>query len=1014
MTAEQPPVQSGQVIAVLFTDLVGSVDLKGRLGNRAYGTLIARHDELFRQIVAGIRGGRVIQDTGDGFFAAFNSAADAAAAGLAFQQALRSEPWPDARPEVRVGIHIGQVEAVGEGRGPAKLVGLAPDIAARIMGLAQGGQILLSRHAFDDARQYLREHPPVAGAGQPLDLQWVAHGRYVLKHYDEPLEVYEVGARGLAPLTPPPDSEKAWRVVQPEEAELLGWRPANGLTIPGHPDWQLSRKLGEGGVGEVWLAQHRRLGSQHVFKFCFDVEQLRSLKRELTLFRLISSTLGERPDIAALYDVHLDQPPYYLESAFSEYGDLQSWSQRIGGIATLPLPQRLRLIADIARAVAAAHSVGILHKDIKPANVLIGQGEGGRAMPQLADFGIGELMDRSRLLQAGITETGFTATVFAKDGSSTGTPMYMPPEALAGRPFSVQGDIYALGVMLYQMVVGDLARPMGQGWQRNIEDELLIEDIAGCVDVDPGRRFASARELADRLDRLEQRHRELVQRRQQALLEQRRRRRARVGLIASLTLLLVAALATLALLREQSLRQRAEDEALRARLAETRANAVSDFLTDMLHGADPLRAQGRQLTVKDVLDQAATKLQQQHELASDPRAEGSVRNVLGETYYNLAEYAAAEQQLDQAIALFKQYEGADSRYALGAANDLARIYLDTDRFDQAETLLQDTLSRQRKALGTDDPLTIDAMRLLGVLYASRSRFAEAETVYAEALALAERRLGPDDPETLSLLTNLVTTRVSLGETEGLEAQFRELLKRQQRVRGEKNPHTLLARQNFAIFLNGQGRYAEAEAELLAIAPLLKEIYGPEHPRSLLVEIYLGEIWIRLGKLQEAESLMTGTYAAHQRTLGEDDSWTLYAGMVLAQARLQRGEVEAAAELLADILARQQRLLGDDHLDVALTALALAEARNVQQRYSEAESLSQTTVRGFEAVLGSEHPELVQPLYQLFLSQSGQDKSAEAAATAARLRELIQHNPGLSEEERQAMLNQLNQPPAGDP
>ena len=158
--------------------------------------------------------------------------------------------------------------------------------------------------------------------------------------------------------------------------------------------------------------------------------------------------------------------------------------------------------------MAAAHSLGIIHKDLKPSNVLIVPRE-GVPHPRLADFGIGVLADRTILAQDHITETGFTETLLlGNDSSRTGTRLYAPPESLSGKPATTAGNVYALGVMLYQLVIGDLARPLGIGWEDDVADDLLREDIKACTYRDPTRRLASAADLAQRLACLDQRRAE--------------------------------------------------------------------------------------------------------------------------------------------------------------------------------------------------------------------------------------------------------------------------------------------------------------------------------------------------------------------------------------------------------------------------------------------------------------------------------------------------------------------------
>ena len=547
---------------LMFTDLVGSSDLKVKLGDMMYATNVARpHNEMFRSILARFPGGREINYTGDGFFACFTSVADAVTVALLFHRALELHPWPGERVRTRIGIHLGQSvilhDSVDVG---LTITSHAADMCARLMSLGSGGQTLLTRHAFDDARQYVRAHPLLSEDDDPPPIAWAAHGPYLFKGKDEPLEVFEVGAVGSAPLSPPGDAEKARRAIRPGEEETLGWRPAQGVEVPGRPGWNLVRKLGEGGFGEVWLAEQERLKQERVFKFCFDEDRLRSFKRELTFFRLIRDALGERTDIARLYDLKLDAPPFFLESEFARQGNLLQWCERQGGVLQVPLERRLQIVAAVAEAVAAAHSVGILHKDIKPQNVLMQAVSGSEDIPQLTDFGIGALADASALQQHDITAAGFTVnSIIVKDSSSGMTRLYAPPEQLAGKPFTMQGDVYALGVMLYQIIVGDFSRSLAAGWERDVSDELLRRDIAECVDGDPSRRFADASRLADRLTSLSQRRARVVAEQERQAQQTRRRRVVRVGLFAGMAAVVVAVGLSIGLLRERELRFRANE-----------------------------------------------------------------------------------------------------------------------------------------------------------------------------------------------------------------------------------------------------------------------------------------------------------------------------------------------------------------------------------------------------------------------------------------------------------------------
>jgi serine/threonine protein kinase/class 3 adenylate cyclase len=486
---------SGAVLRVfLFTDLVGSTDLKERVGDIVASQRIAAHDDVFRAELERFGGVEQV-NSGDAFFATFDLPSDAMRCALAFVDGLSKLDGAESL-QVRVGIHMGETSRVdGTRSGTQKLVGLAVDTAARVMGLAQPGQILMTRHVFDSVRQHVGE------AGDGSKLQWLAHGRYRFKGVGESMEIFEAGVEGMSPLTPPPDSEKAKRSVAPGEETVLGWRPAAGLSIPGRSGWVLEDQLGIGAFGESWTARHDRTHDLRAFKFCHDAEHLRGLERELTLFRLMKKTLGERRDIAKLYEVNLDAAPFFLEMEYTSAGNLVQWSESRGGLLAVPMRTRLKLVGEIAEALAAAHSVGIVHEAIGPSSVLIHSTKGGEPEARLTDFGIGHLINRDALEAAGITQAGFDGGQTTRDGSSAclGARLYMAPELVAGGEPTILTDTYALGVLLFQMTIGDFERPLGPCWDDEVSDATMRKEIAACVTGDPADRVADAKVLAERL-----------------------------------------------------------------------------------------------------------------------------------------------------------------------------------------------------------------------------------------------------------------------------------------------------------------------------------------------------------------------------------------------------------------------------------------------------------------------------------------------------------------------------------
>jgi class 3 adenylate cyclase/tetratricopeptide (TPR) repeat protein/tRNA A-37 threonylcarbamoyl transferase component Bud32 len=495
-----------QLAAMIFTDIVESTRLKQELGDRDAVALIRRHHSMIREILARFPGGEEVETAGDSFFIVFRNTSDAVQFSLLVQTRLRGTPDQAQRVQVRIGIHVGEVliEELNDSKQTRRPAGIQVDMCARVMSLAQGNQILMTRFAFDNARAVLRREQ-IEGVAP---LTWMNHGPYVLKGVEEPVEVCEVGEASCALLKAPANSEKAHRYTSVDGEPVLGWRPALDQAVP-NTKWTLEKKLGEGGFGEVWLGEHETLKEKRVFKFCFRADRVRSLKREVTLFRLLKERVGHHPNIVGIQEVFFDQPPFYIVMDYAAGQDLRAWCEAQGGVEKVPLRTRLEIVAQVADALHAAHEAGVIHRDVKPSNILISDLRSATSdlrppSVKLTDFGIGQVVSQEALV--GLTQMGFTQTVSGPGSSShTGTQMYMAPELLAGHPASHRSDIYSLGVVLFQLLVGDWARPLTTDWAKGISDPLAREDLERCFAGKPEERFTSAQELAHQLRTFDER-----------------------------------------------------------------------------------------------------------------------------------------------------------------------------------------------------------------------------------------------------------------------------------------------------------------------------------------------------------------------------------------------------------------------------------------------------------------------------------------------------------------------------
>lgn len=890
--AAAPDAPFAAVKTLLLVDLVDSTGLIEELGDGRAHDLLAAHDHLARSLLVQFDGREI--DKTDGFLILFDRPIQAVSCALAYQRLLAElGDSQGVRLAARAGIHLGEVilrenppEEIAHGAKTLEAEGLAKHTAARLTALAGPRQILLTHSAFDLAR---RAAVGETATGRP---RWLAHGPYRFQGIQEPVEVFEVGMEGFAPLSAPPDTLKARRAVRSGDEDTLGWRPAVGLEVPWRHYWRLERKLGDGGFGEVWLARHEKTDDHRVFKFCYDAERLRSLKREVTLFRILKDTLGERDDIARILDWNFKEAPFFLEAEYTGT-DLPGWAGEQGGTASVPLADRLEIVAQVATALAAAHSVGVLHKDIKPSNVLISTDAEGRPRARLADFGIGLLTDPKKLYGQGITLSGMTEMI--SDGSSgAGTRLYLAPELLEGKPPTIQSDIYALGILLFQLVVGDMARALAPGWERQVSDALLAEDIACFVDGSPEKRPASALEIADRLRRLEQRRqaRADAQRAEREAEEMRlalakaRRRRRLFAAFTSLSLLFAMAMAF-------QMRRTAQEAARANREAEA-ARQVSEFLVQLFEVADPDTALGKTITAYELLDHGASRIEA--ELRDQPQVQARLMHTMGRAYLKLGLYESAAQFLQDALKNRRRGEGEQTELA-DNLQDLGNALLLQGRYDEAERMLNEALVERRRRLAHDDGSVAQTLRYLAALKLERGDYARAESLYREVLAIQDANgiyLSPDRAETLNDLAVLLEYE---GKSQGIEELYDESLELWRRIGGDEHTSVATVLSNKGKWLTGQGRYAEAAACFEEGLAIRRKRLGDRHPLVAIILYKLASLLNIQSQFSRAEALARESAALLGQGLPPGHWRKSYAEGILGDALVGQGRYAEAEPLL---------------------------------------------------------------------------------------------------------------------
>ena len=684
----------------------------------------------------------------------------------------------------------------------------------------------------------------------------------------------------------------------------LAFQP--GDAVPGRPQWRLERLLGSPALNDVWLARHHKTRERRVFKFADSEARLATLGREATLSRVLHAALGSRPDLVRIIEWEFDERPGFIESAYGG-PDLPGWAASQGGIATLDQEWRLAMVAQVARTLAAAHAAGVLHGDIKPANILVAEPRTERGLAEkrtdkpksagappllrLVDFGAGGLSGGERPDAMAVSLRGLERAA-AEHG--TGTLRYMAPEVLAGGPATTSADIYALGVLLYQMVTGDLARSLTVGWESGIGDALLREDIAAAAAGDPARRLDSAQALAQLLETLparraarQARDRQAAQAAAFALRLERDRVRRPWIVAASASMALGLALSTLFGLR--ALHDRDE-----ARRRADIALAVNRFLTEDLFGrGNPAQSGKADETLMDAAQAAEAGIDRR--LPGEPLVAGSIYLSLARAFDSRSAYDAARDAYGHAIAAFERAGGRDAAEAVIARLHLASMEVLSGQphsMERAQSIIADAAPRvarlgprQLEARVWLDDGTAMLQMLGGDVRVAREGFRRAA---AAADAMPDTF---DEGIRLTLHQRLAFTYLRLADWSTADAMIGSLLARRMALNGPRHPATLQLELNQAQIRIAQGRTAEALPLLNAIYPVFVSVFGAAHLKTIELLATRGQAFSQLERYDDAASDQMAIYHLAVAAQGAGGFTALGTLADAAQSRCRAGEID---------------------------------------------------------------------------------------------------------------------------
>jgi len=735
--------------------------------------------------------------------------------------------------------------------------------------------------------------------------------------------------------------------------------------------YRVLRKLGEGGMGQVWLAEQttpvtRQVALKIIKAGRYDSSALQRFDLERQ-----SLAIMDHPAIAKVFDAASTpegQPYFVMEYVpglpITNYCDQKK----------LTIRERLDLFIRVCEGVQHAHQKAIMHRDLKPTNILVADVD-GRPLPRIIDFGIAKATSSQPSDQTMVTQVG----------GILGTPGYISPEQAdpSVLDVDVRTDVYSLGVILYELLTAstpfdpkqwktkpfhevlrqlredDPPRPSTRmnaevetsactTENRKTEPDQLVRQLRGDLDwitlkaleKDRSRRYDSCSELAADIRRYLEDRPVLATPPSFRYRAGKFIRRNRMAVVAASTVsLLLVALAvsmTIQAIRIAKERDRANREAAAAK-------SVSEFLTGLFKVSDPGESRGNSITARQILDKGVQQIDAG--LAGQPEVQARLMGTMGEVYWSLGLYRRADPLFEKAVATRRRLLGPEHPDTLQSIYLSAKNLNDEGQYAEAEKRLRTVLEAQRRVLGPNHPDTVKSMiAIAGVIY-EEGRYQEAEKLQRELLDLQRHMPVRDEQREAMTMNNLATN------------------------------------------LTAQNRYGESELLFAQTVELERRLFGPEHPVTLQSMSNMVRTFNNERKYSEAETLARHTLDIQRRVLGqdhEDTQWTIHN---LAVAFRESGRPQEAEPLFRETMIVREKTLGPEHPDTLGSAEELAVTLDVLHRYPEAAALYRRAIEVQRRVLGNDHPVTASTKYNLACNEALIGRRADAIAV---LRDAVDH------------------------
>ncbi|MEO0559378.1 MAG: serine/threonine-protein kinase [Bacteroidota bacterium] len=793
------------------------------------------------------------------------------------------------------------------------------------------------------------------------------------------------------------------------DAEDALQSPFQSAPLPGTiGPWRPIHRLGVGGMGVVYAAEHtdpsfRQQAALKLVRPGFGEAFLRRFVRERSLLAEM-----EHPGVARLLGGGVtDDGLPYLAMELVDGQPITAYARA----QNLRTRDRLALFLQACDAVAYAHQRLIVHRDLKPDHVLVTDGTAGRTQVKLLDFGVAKLLESTE-----------EDEVLTRTGGAPHTPQYAAPEQLVGGAITTATDVYALGLILYELLTEHRAydlrglapsdqmplvtTTMPDRPSTRVGDTSLARTLRGDLDTivlkaiakEPGRRYASAEALAADIQRYLD-GLPITARPDSVGYRVGKFCRRHLGGVTAASIALVAILGGAGAALWQASEARAEA---------ARAEAVRDFLVEMVGSASP-NEEGRDVRVADLLDRAVAQLDSAEEASrQDADIEAALRQSIGSTYRGLGLWDEAERQLEVALTLYEREHGPDHERVADAQAALGRMARQQGNYTRADSLHTRALAIARARYGARDARVATYIHQLGQVAYQAGDLERAEDLHREGLAIDEANEVTGEALALAL-GNLAVVVGDLGRyEEAAVLQERELALLKEANAGPGDIAS--AAQNLSALRADQGDLDNAIVAQIEALELVKEAFGDEHYKVVIGHINLGSMYVDAQDYAEAEQTLGEGLELGTRTLGADHPYLGYMQNHRARSLDGLGRYAEAEAAVRRALVIWGEAYPDDVLLLADGQSTLATILQHQGRLEEAEGLLRTALVAYEAELEEGSPSRLDAISRLGSVRAEQGHRAEGEQMMTEALEGIQEKYGPKHyrtERMQARLESLD-------